>query len=80
MAFLRSRHLLGDSFLELLLCAPHDWRRKLTFRHTLYTLQEILLLAGLFTLALKLALEFRVNPLILSSSSFEGPDVMLWQI
>ena len=50
------------------------------FRHPLYTLQEILLLAGSFTLALKLALEFRVNPLIPSSSSFEGPDVMPWQI
>ena len=44
------------------------------------TPQEILLLAGLFTLALKLALEFRVNPLTLSSSGFEGPDVMCWHI
>lgn len=50
------------------------------FRLPPCTPQEILLLAGLFTLALKLALEFRVNPLTLSSSGFEGPDVMCWHI
>lgn len=41
---------------------------------------EFLLLAGLFTLALNLAFEFRVNPLTLSSSGFDGPDVTYWEI
>lgn len=41
---------------------------------------EFLLLAGLFTLALNLAFEFRVNPLTLSSSGFDGPDVTCWEI
>lgn len=80
VAFLRSGHLLISIFLRRLPWAPHDRTRKLMFGLPPCTPQEILLLAGLFTLALKLALEFRVNPLTLSSSGFEGPDVMCWHI
>lgn len=61
VAFLRSRHLLVDSFLELFLMGS-TWLEESWCSDIPSTPQEILLLAGLFTSALKLALELGLIP------------------